>query len=467
MLFVAITITLAGFILMLWLQCNPSVGILITVSIFVLLGLVKPNEFLFKGVPEIIVIIVSLFIVIEAVKNSILVKISSDKLIRHRNQKQLLLLTTSISGLLSGFINNTPIVMMATSVLRDLSRFRTINLRMLLLPISFASILGGTLTIVGSTTNIIIFQFLSEHTDDGSKLSFFAPMLVGGPVFFIGLVYLYVFAPKILDNNGSLLDIPKVIKSSMRGLAEDGWQDRLKSRLVFKSVSERVKTVRLNRINFGIISAKIMGRPEIQSFRGKFNAIWPLIVFAIFILSTAFHLLSLFQAACFSALLICLSGCLSIKKLVTAIDYNVLITVMGSFGIARAWLNSGVIDKLHDLILFLVHGEEILNLRILVLVFVVMSMILTEIMSNASAAVVMGTVALEFSRLYGISPTPILMATLFGVSSNFLTPIGYQTNMIVYQAGGYGFKDFFNIGLGLSLIVIVGCVLLIPLFWSM
>jgi di/tricarboxylate transporter len=91
--------------------------------------------------------------------------------------------------------------------------------------------------------------------------------------------------------------------------------------------------------------------------------------------------------------------------------------------------------------------------------------VVTELITNNAVAVLMFPFCIETARLYGVSPKPFLMALLLSASASFMTPIGYQTNMMVYGPGGYRFGDFLRVGGPLNLLLWLTAVLLIPVFW--
>ena len=102
---------------------------------------------------------------------------------------------------------------------------------------------------------------------------------------------------------------------------------------------------------------------------------------------------------------------------------------------------------------------------ILWLVFLIASF-LTELVSNNAVAVVMTPVAISLAHALGIDPRPFVIAVMFAASCSFATPIGYQTNTLVYAPGGYHFTDFMRLGIPLNLGVGILAALLIPLFWD-
>jgi di/tricarboxylate transporter len=99
-------------------------------------------------------------------------------------------------------------------------------------------------------------------------------------------------------------------------------------------------------------------------------------------------------------------------------------------------------------------------------VLYLLTAVLTEFMSNSATAVLMSPVALSTAAALGVDAKPLLMAVCFAASANFATPVGYQTNMMVYHPGGYRYTDFIRVGVPLDLLFWGLAVYFIPRFWS-
>jgi di/tricarboxylate transporter len=103
-------------------------------------------------------------------------------------------------------------------------------------------------------------------------------------------------------------------------------------------------------------------------------------------------------------------------------------------------------------------------LAILAIIYFITSF-LTEVVSNNAVAVLLAPIVIGLAEQLGLSPYPFLVAIMFGASASFATPIGYQTNTFVYNAGGYKFMDFVKVGGPLNIIMWLVAIVLIPIFW--
>ncbi|WP_185267332.1 SLC13 family permease [Halopseudomonas xiamenensis] len=166
--------------------------------------------------------------------------------------------------------------------------------------------------------------------------------------------------------------------------------------------------------------------------------------------------------ALIGAVAMTLAGCLEADEVYDAIDWRIIILLAGLLPLGVAMSQSGAAEFIVANTLGMVSSFGPL---VVLAVLYLMALLLTEFMSNAAAAVILTPIGMSTATLLGVDPTPFLIAVTFAASTSFATPVGYQTNTMVYSAGGYKFTDFIKVGLPLNLIFWVLGVIFIPVFW--
>ncbi len=185
------------------------------------------------------------------------------------------------------------------------------------------------------------------------------------------------------------------------------------------------------------------------------------IVIAIVALA-AFKVVPIMIAALIGAVGMVLSQCISLDEAYKTIDWKVIFLLGGILPLGMALQQSGTATLLaNSVVQPLIRLGPIYVLAALYL----FSAILTETMSNNAAAILLAPIALSIAGLLGVSPRPFLIAITFAASTSFATPIGYQTNTMIYAPGGYRFFDYTKVGVPLNLIFWIIAVLMIPVFW--
>ncbi len=167
-------------------------------------------------------------------------------------------------------------------------------------------------------------------------------------------------------------------------------------------------------------------------------------------------------AALTGAVAMTLAGCIHADEVYESTDWSIVILIAGLLPLGIAMSSSGAAEFLVDNSIGLVSH---LGPHVVLAVLYLMALALGELMSNSAAAVLLTPIGFSTAQLMGADPTPFLIAITFAASTSFLTPVGYQTNMMVYSAGGYKFSDFFKVGLPLNMIFWVLGVIFIPVFW--
>lgn len=482
----------------------------------------------------------------------------------------------------SAFLNNTPLVAMLTPVVKDWARTTGFAASKLLIPLSYAAILGGLCTLIGTSTNLVIAGMWADAGHP--PLNFLAPARLGLPAAIVGSLFLLLFARRLLPDRSAsspvqvdpreytvemrvraagmlvgrtieeagLRSLPGLFLSEIhRGehlLAMVGPHERLEAddQLVFVGVVESV--VDLQRIP-GLEPAtrqvfKLDGHRAERAFveavvsrssplvgqtirEGRFRNRFGAVVLAVnrngerlrarvgdallepgdallleappafvanFRNSSEFHLvsaldaqpvpqherapvalailgtmvvlastglLSMLEAAILAAAAMLLTRCCSEARAFRSIDWPLLLAIGASFGLGRGLENSGAAAALADSVSSLVGSNPWVALAI---VYGVTTTV-TELVTNNAAAVLLFPIAQATAQALGVDPMPFVAALMVGASASFATPLGYQTNLMVYGAGGYRFGDFLRIGVPMNLLLGVVTVALAPLMW--
>jgi len=491
-----------------------------------------------------------------------------------------------ISIPLSAFLNNTPIVAMLMPVVIDWCRRNSISPSKLLIPLSFLTILGGTCTLIGTSTNLVVSGLL-EKSHVGRGLGMFELAWVGVPYAIIGVLYLYLFGDKLLPDRQELMDQlgesrreyltemrvettcplhgKTVEESSLRGLPglflieidRNGERiapvrpdqkilhgDHLIFTGVVNSMVELEKITGLipvadpnyelspkdqsgRRLWEAVVSpssplvgqtlrdadfratygaavlamhrggqrvAGKLGTVEIRAgdtllllaarhFRRAFrndpafylisdvsewrplrrDRAWAATgIFLILVVLMTTGWLAIEVSAMLAAIAMVVCRCITSSDARQSVDWPVLITIAASFGIGTALHNSGAAEYVASGLVATIHQWGPVAALAAIYLFV---SILTELITNNAAAALMFPFCMATAKQLDCSPIPLVIALALAASASFMTPIGYQTNMMVFGPGGYRFSDFLRIGFPLNIVLWLSAMFLIPLFF--
>jgi len=187
-------------------------------------------------------------------------------------------------------------------------------------------------------------------------------------------------------------------------------------------------------------------------------------VLAAVVLLSAVEIVPIVAAAVIGVAVVLFTRCIDADEAFQSVEGRLLALIFAMLGIGAALESSGAVRLVVDAIapaLMQVNPQVALWLMFLI------CSALTELVSNNAVAVVMTPIAITLAHTLGVDPRPFVVAVMIAASASFATPIGYQTNTLVYGPGGYKFTDFVKIGLGLNLLVGVVACLLIPLIWPL
>ncbi|MCP8899845.1 SLC13 family permease [Gilvimarinus xylanilyticus] len=486
-------------------------------------------------------------------------------------------------ALLSAFLNNTPVVATMIPAVRTWAKRIDVPASKLMIPLSYSAILGGTLTLIGTSTNLVVngqYQELTGH----AGFSLFSITLVALPVVVVGMLFMYFVFPKSLPDRrekglfGNVREFTLEVAVASDGplvgrTVEEAGLRNLKriylveierqgaivpavsseealqagDRLVFAGNTEaisdllRIKGIvpstdgeptlaserRERRLVEAVISPhshcinltvrdsnfrerygaavlavarngeRVQGnlstiklkpgdtllleaRPAFVS-RQKYNKDFLLVsdlgtepprhqrallswgILLAIVLSAAFGVLSMLNAALVGAAAMMVTGCCSPQQAQKSLDPTVLLTIAASFALGNAMYKTGVAQWLAEGLLTIGMGHPLL---ILFLTYVAVWM-LTESITNNAAAILMVPVVLEMTQKASLNPEPFILVVMMAASASFSTPLGYQTNLMVYGPGGYRFTDFIKAGLPMSMLVGATTVIVLALGWPL
>ena len=170
-------------------------------------------------------------------------------------------------------------------------------------------------------------------------------------------------------------------------------------------------------------------------------------------------------AVAIAALAMILTGAIDADRARSSIDLSVLVLIASSFGISQAVQSSGLADRMAGL-LTSVAGPDQTPLVALAAVYL-MCAVTTEVLSNNAAAAILLPIALSVAHTLQLDPRPFAVAIAVAASMSFVTPLGYQTNLLVYGPGGYRFGDFVRVGVPMALVCFVVAMIVIPIAWPL
>lgn len=575
---------IAGVLLtLIFSRFTPDMVLMVALTILSVAGVLDAKQALNGFSNEGVITVAAMFVIAAGISSTGGVEIVVNRLLGNPQSTRAALFRLILPLIpLSAFLNNTPVVATMIPAVTRWSKRIGIAPSKLMIPLSYTAILGGMLTLIGTSTNLVLNgQYQALTGKKGFEL--FDITWIGLPVALVGICFIIVVLPWILPdrqsaaeqfsdrkkytfevavaNNGPLEGVT-IAKAGLRNLQRIylveierhgaivtavSSEEKLQGgdRLVF--VGETSAIVDILRINGLVASDNQM--PVIEKdaperclveavvsqscdsigkairdshFRNRYGAVvlavardgeaiqgnlgsielqpgdilllearpafvtrqrvekdfllindleetrpnhqrakmsWLLLLGVIAAATSG--VTSMLNAALVGAGLMVLTGCCSIAEARRSLDLTVLISIAASFALGNALQASGAAEFIAHQILSIADGNPWV---LLALTYITVSL-LTEVITNNAAALLMLPIALAITGSQNINPEPFVFATMMAASASFATPLGYQTNLMVYGPGGYHFKDFIRVGVPMNIIVGVTAVALIPFIW--
>ena len=193
------------------------------------------------------------------------------------------------------------------------------------------------------------------------------------------------------------------------------------------------------------------------------DKMWTVVLTLVGVIAFAsLNILPIMMAAIIGSMFLVLTKCISMDEAYNAIDWKVIFLLAGALSLGVAMYESGTAAIISSFIIDVIGSLG--PVAVLSAMYIITS-ILTETMSNNASAVLLAPIAVAAADQLGVDPRPFLMAITFAASSSFMTPVGYQTNTMIYGVGLYRFSDFMRVGTPLNLIFWVLATFLLPVFF--
>ena len=495
------------------------------------------------------------------------------------------LLTLIIGALLSAFVNNTPIVILLLPILISVSLKTGTSASKLLMPMGFATLMGGMSTTIGTSTNLLVVSFASEMgVKEFNMFDFFVPAMLASSV---GILFLWLIAPRIMPKREPLMPTTsaRIFEAQLR-VTEDGFAHgalisevitktegqlvvneilrgkdgnrlaplpdvtlRVDDRLLVRDTPERLKTFEtllgaslysqdalvdddhplndnnqqsaevvvvagsslegrtLNTVRFtdryqllvlalhrvsrrnmkqnkdpiedvqlrsGDVILVQGSKDSIKRLKASRNvmvldastdlprsnkALISLVIMGFIISTAATGVLPIEISALTGVFLMLVSGCLRWRDATRALSAPVVLIIVTSLAMGNALLQTGGDTFLAQQYVAFTNGWS--STAILSGLMLLMA-VLTNVVSNNAAAVIGTPIAISIANQLGINAEPFVLAVIFGANMSFATPMAYQTNLLVMNAGNYKFMDFVRVGVPLTILMWVTLTLILP-----
>lgn len=562
-------------------KARPSVLFLMTIFIFLVFGILKPEDIL-KGLANKQVIVIFLLLILSVgFKKEFGYGFFNYLFKPNLLPKQFLLRLMLFVSSCSAFINNTPIVAFMIPYVKDWVDRKGLPASKFMIPMCFATVLGGMITVVGTSTNLLLNGLIAEA---GLTLLGYRDFLfLGLIVVILGLTYIYSIGYTLLPDKKSAIKemeenlndyvvetlvepssvlIGKPIKTHLRNLKDIYLFEIVRSgksifpvspeevvnesdRLYFSgrtgAIAQLVKDVKgltlpdtttLNRyrhhhcveavipVNSNLIGKQVresnfrqrynasivalhregkriagpvgetilnagdlvlllggdkmhnhesdlflLRRHDIKLLKGKktfLHKIAPFVAVVLLILGIT-RIMDLFIATMLAILVFITIKTLKFNDLKKAVDFDLAVLLIASLAIGLALSTSGAAQWVATGVLRVSGTQPVAAISVLFGV----TLLITAVISNPATIAIVFPLAVSLANQLHISTTPVFVAIAFAASCDFMTPIGYQCNLMVYGPGNYSFRDFFKIGFPLTLLYASACIIFISWYYNL
>ena len=389
---------------------------------------------------------------------------------------------------LSSFLSNTTVVALFVGIVKMWSKKLNISPSKLLIPLSYASGMGGVCTLIGTPPNLIISGLYADHT--GTAMNVLTTTVPGLFCLAVGVLSIIAMrrllpdrkAPESDSEDTAEYTVEMLVPSTNKYIGETlGYAGLLNvkgGRLIKMHHFDNVAVpIDENEFIMGgdhlVFAGNIKDILELQNTHGLVKGeevlnigpktlISTIIMIAMVVLS-ALGVMPLLQCAFLAAAAMLIFRCCTPNQAMKAINWDILMVFAGSVVLGLAIQKTGIAERLAFGILDVCGTNPIVVMTAICFV----GTFITEFISNTAAGAMFFPIMYEAAEKLGYEPFPFLVALMVSVSSSFATPIGSPTHMLVYGPGGYRFSDFMRIGLLMNLIILAANILIVNIVYPL
>lgn len=389
---------------------------------------------------------------------------------------------------LSSFLSNTTVVALFVGIVKIWSKKLGISPSKLLIPLSYASGMGGVCTLIGTPPNLIISGLYADKTS--ITMNVLATALPGLFCLAVGVLSVIALrrllperqAPESHDDVTTDYTVELIVPSDNKFIGETiGYADLIETeggRLLKWRHFDNMK-VPIDKNEFLMGGDHLTYAGDIDKIQqlaqthgltigdevinvGRGTLISSIIMITMVVMS-ALGMMSLLQCAFLAAAAMLLFRCCTPDQAMKSINWDILMVFAGSVVLGLAIQKTGIAERLATSILDVCGTNPIVVMTVICLV----GTFITEFISNTAAGAMFFPIMYEAAEKMGYDPYPFLIALMISVSSSFATPIGSPTHMLVYGPGGYRFSDFMRIGLLMNFIILAANIFIVNIIYPL
>lgn len=408
-------------------RLRSDVAALTAAAALLLLGVIRPVEVQGAFASPAVIALACLFVIAYAIELSGLLGLlirQATKLCARLGALGIWLVLIACGGA-SAFLNNTPIVVLAAPVVKDVANSLGLSPKRFLIPLSYITIMGGACTLIGTSTNLLVNDMARNGGQPAFGLFEITPVALA--IAAVGGLYLFfVGGRQLASSAGSTEPVRELHEQTGDG-------------------------------TMGDVELFAVDRP----FEPKRAAI-SLAVFVAVIAGAATGFAPIAATAFAGAVTLILLRVISPEEAYAGLRPEVLLLIAGMVVVGLSIEVTGLAATGTGLLIDFIRP---FGPWVALAMLYGVTLFATEFLSNAAVAVLITPVAVALAESLGVDPRPFLVAVMMAASAAFATPFGYQTNVLVFQLGKYKYMDFVRVGVPLNLLTWVAGVLVIPYFF--